>query len=197
MVVASTPKLITTEELLAMPDDGVERWIFNGQLRENYPEVIGGQPMTVRNAIHSERLINVGTELKSWLRQQPPPRGKILGGEAGVRLSRDPELTVGIDVVYVSHEVILQQTGATKLIDGIPVLAVEILSPSDTIDAVNEKIRIYLESGVQLVWIVDPYNQTVIVFSRECKPRMFNVDEELTAEPFLPGFRVPVARFFD
>lgn len=197
MVVAATPKLMTAEDLLAMPDDGVERWLMNGVLREKYPEIIEGRPIAVRNRFHSKSLIKIGTELETWLRVQPPPRGDVLGGEAGVRLQRDPELTVGIDVVYVSHEVLLQQTEASKLIDGIPVLAVEILSPSDTFDAINEKIRIYLESGIQIVWIVDTYNKTVTVYSRGDKPRFFNTDDELTAEPFLPCFRVPVARFFD
>jgi Uma2 family endonuclease len=197
MVVAATPRMITSEELLAMPDDGIERWIINGELREKYPEIIEGRPMTVRDRFHSKTLVNIGTELKTWLRLQPPPRGDILGGEAGVRLRRDPEVVVGIDVVYVSHEVLLQQTGTTKLIDGIPVLAVEILSPPDTIDEINEKIKTYLEFGVQLVWIVDTFNQTVTVYCRGAKPRLFNADEELTAEPFLPGFRTPVARFFD
>ena len=197
MVAAATPKLMTTEELLAMPDDGVERWLMNGMLREKYPETIEGRPMTVRNRYHSKSLINVGTELNTWLRLQPPPRGDILGGEAGVRLRRNPDVTVGIDVVYVSHEVLLQQTGTTKLVEGIPVLAVEILSPSDTIDEIVEKIRTYLEFGVQLVWIVDPSYQTVTVYSRGAEPRLFNKNDELTAEPFLPGFRAPVARFFD
>jgi Uma2 family endonuclease len=197
MVVAATPKLITSEELLAMPDDGVERWIINGELREKYPEIIEGRPMTVRNRFHSKTLANVCTDLTTWLRLQPPPRGDILGGEAGVRLRLEPEVIVGIDVVYISHEVLQQQTGATKLVDGIPVLAVEILSPSDTIDNIVEKIRTYLEFGVQLVWIVDPSYQTVTVYSRGAEPRLFNKNDELTAEPFLPGFRAPVARFFE
>lgn len=197
MVVAAAPKLMTTEELLALPDDGVERWLLNGILREKYPETIEGSPVTVRNRFHSKSLIKIGTELETWLRLQPPPRGDVLGGEAGVRLRRDPDVTVGIDVVYVSHEVLLQQTGTTRLIEGIPVLAVEILSPSDTVDEIDEKIRTYLEYGVQLVWIVDPTDQTVTVYTRGAEPRLFNKNDDLTAEPFLPGFRVPVARFFD
>jgi hypothetical protein len=102
----------------------------------------GSQP------IPSKSPIKIGTELETWLRLQPPPQGDILGGEAGVRLRHDPEVVVGMDVVYVSHDVLLQQTSTTKLIDGIPVLAVEILSPSDTIDNIVEKIRTYLEIGV-------------------------------------------------
>src|ERR1700733_13875502 len=83
-------KLMTTEELLAMPDDGMERWLINGVLHEKYPEVIGGKPMTVRNRGHSKTLIRIGTELDMWLHLQLKPSGEVLGGEAGVRLSRDP-----------------------------------------------------------------------------------------------------------
>ena len=49
----------------------------------------------------------------------------------------------------------------TFLIDGPPVLAVEILSPKDKHEEVVEKINAYLESGVALVWIVDPDLRTV------------------------------------
>lgn len=82
--------------------------------------------------------ICVGTELELWLREPPPPRGQVLGGEAGVRLSRDPDSTVGIDVVYVSADVVVRQTGETSLIDGVPTLAVEILSPNDTVEDIHE-----------------------------------------------------------
>src|SRR5687767_9107874 len=99
---ASVVTPMTTEELLALPDDGVRRWLIDGELRES--------PMTVRNRFHSRVLICVGTELELWLRQQPPPRGQILGGEAGVRILQKPDTTVGIDVVYVSHDVIVNQT---------------------------------------------------------------------------------------
>src|SRR5262249_28365498 len=119
MATVTTP--MTTEEMLALPENGMERWLIAGELRE--------RPMTIRNRFHSRAMICVGTELELWLRRQPLPRGQVLGGEAGVRLSRDPETTVGIDVVYVSAEVVVQQTGDSTLIDGVPTLVVEILSP--------------------------------------------------------------------
>ncbi len=37
MSVAAAPPLMTTEELLALPDDGVERWLIRGRLREKRP----------------------------------------------------------------------------------------------------------------------------------------------------------------
>ena len=56
---ATAATLMTTEELLAMPDDGVERWLIRGELREKRPPE-GGPPMTVRNRYHSRVLMFVG-----------------------------------------------------------------------------------------------------------------------------------------
>lgn len=186
---ATATTSITAEELLAMPADGRERWLIAGELRE--------RPMTVRNRFHSRAMICVGTELELWRRQQPSPRGQVLGGEAGVRLSRDPETMVGVDVVYVSADVIVRQTEETTLIEGVPTLAVEILSPNDTIEEIHEKIAVYQAAGVPLVWVINPYDRTVMMYRPDAEPESFNVREELSGEPHLPGFRVPVARLFE
>src|SRR5688572_30356502 len=52
MSTATAPKLMTVEEFLALPEDGVERWLIRGQLRESRPEQ-EGEGMTKRNRIHS------------------------------------------------------------------------------------------------------------------------------------------------
>ena len=84
------PQLLTTEQLLAMPDDGKERWLIHGELREKV--------MTRRNRGHSRLEAVIAKLLGVWNDQQPPPRGEVLVGEAGVRLRRNPDTTVGIDV---------------------------------------------------------------------------------------------------
>jgi Uma2 family endonuclease len=180
---------MTTEELLALPENGTERWLIDGELRE--------RPTTIRNRFHSRVLIRVGQALANWLDQQPEPRGQVLGGEAGVRLMRDPDTTVGIDVVYVSPEVAVQQSDDTTLIDGVPTLAVEILSPNDTVEESEAKLTTYRRARVPLVWIINPYHRTVTVHCPDDEPVLFNVRQELSGEPHLPGFRVPVSRLFE
>src|SRR5205823_6045571 len=93
---AAPVKLMTTEEFLALPDDGVERWLINGVLRERRP------PMTTRNRFHGRLMTRVSKFLDNWLDEQPPPRGWVTSGDTGVRLRRDPDCVVGIDVLYVS-----------------------------------------------------------------------------------------------
>ncbi len=191
MSTVAVPGLMTTEELLALPDDGVERWLIRGQLREG-----GKGGMTVRNRDHSRIMIRVGKFLDNWLDQQPEPRGSVLGGEAGVRLRRDPDTTVGIDVVYISAELAAHRPDDTTLIDGVPILAVEILSPNDRQEEINEKLDTYREVGVPLVWVIDPHHRTVEIFRAGAEPELVNVRQELPGEPHLPGFRVPVAQLF-
>src|SRR4051794_40968507 len=94
MSTAASPRRMTAEEFLALPEDGMDRWLLNGELYE--------KPVTYRNRFHSRVLIRLAHLLEHWLEQQPEPRGQVLGGEAGVRLSRSPDSIVGIDVVYVS-----------------------------------------------------------------------------------------------
>ncbi|MDB5311361.1 MAG: hypothetical protein JWO38_5563 [Gemmataceae bacterium] len=191
------PKVWTTEDLLAMPDDGVERWIINGQLREKPPE-IPGVKTTVRNRHHSEILINVGFILKAWQKSQPQPRGKVYGGEAGVRLRRTQDSTVGVDVVYVAADIVaVQDDENTTLVDGVPTLAVEILSPNDAEHHINEKTDAYLAAGVPVVWVIDPHDRTVIVYRPGHEPELFNVTHRLPEHPHMPGFAPTVAELFE
>src|SRR5436190_23968775 len=92
MIVDAPP--MTTAELLALPRNGMDRWLIQGQLRE--------KPMTVRNRVHSRIMVRTSHFLESWREIQPEPRGEVLCGEAGCRLRRNPDTTVGIDVVYIA-----------------------------------------------------------------------------------------------
>lgn len=186
--IADTPSLMTTEQLLAMPDDGVDRDLIRGKLLE--------KPMTRRNRRHSRTETKLARILDNWLETQPEPRGEVLSGEAGFRLRREPDTTVGVDLAYISAETADLTPEDAYLIDGTPVLVVEILSPSDELWGILEKIRDYLECGVPLVWLAEPVFRTITVFRPDAEPVLFNSTQELSGEPHLPGFRMPVASAF-
>jgi len=183
-------KLMTSEELFALPtDDGVERWLIKGELRE--------RPMTRRNPDHSSALVNIGHLLKTWVKSQPAPRGRVYGGEVYCRLTRNPDTNVGIDIAYAAPELATRTQRRAKFVDGAPVLAVEILSPGDTHEEVIEKLDSYLGAGTKLIWVVDPYKLTVTVYCSDVDPQLFSARQEITAEPHLPGLRIRVADVFE
>ena len=62
-------------------------------------------------------------------------------------------------------------TKPEKHIPFAPDLAVEVLSPNDEDDEVEEKAQMWLRAGSLLVWNVDPENRTVDGLSTGCRAR--------------------------
>jgi len=75
-----------------------------------------------------------------------------------------------------------------------PDLAIEIFSPEDQLSEVLDKIDAYLEQNVQIVWLIIPHNQEVLVFTAESRHKVTDV---LTAPELLPGFELPVSKIFE
>ncbi len=199
---------MTADEFLALPDDGVHRELLNGEVRvicqETWddpnapilPIVAIEEPMTIRNRFHSRIEVKFAFQLESWLRRQPKPRGEVVCGECGFRMGGPGDAAVGIDVAYVSAEVAASMSPKQRIYDAPPVLAVEILSPSDTSENIAEMIETYHRHGV-IVWVANPDFRTVSVHRRGQLVGYFNESEELVGDPELPGFRVAVADLFD
>lgn len=183
---------ITLEEFLALPDDGVYREVIRGELRE-----YRGENVTRRNKKHAKAEAKIAQLLGNWLDRQPPKTGEVHSGEVGCIIQHDPMTTVGIDVAYFDYDVANDDSRGTSFIDGPPILAVEILSPSDTIEGVTEKVEEYLAAGVAIVWVVNPRFRTIEVFRPDTDPELFNIQQTLTADPVLPGFNAPVRAIFE
>jgi len=191
---------VSGNDLIDQPYDGVDRYVLDGELRENPSGALDsetGEIMLVRNIQHSLATTATGSELRSWTRTFPLPRSLVLTGDAGLRLALDPERTFGVDVMVVSAELLAAQTGESTIVEGVPTLCVEILSPSEVMENIDEKTDAYLAAGVPLVWLLDLHDKSVTAYSPGAEPILFNRLMEITGEPHLPGFRVPVANLFE
>ena len=183
-------QLMTLDEFMVLADDeGVDRMLIQGRLWE--------RPMTRRNRWHAACEAAIAGLLWSWLRSQPKPRGMVFSGEAGFVLRGTPASAVGIDVAYASYEVVSRSDHGTRMVDGPPILAVEILSPSDKQEEVLAKVREYLDVGVPLTWVVEPVFQTVTVYRPNDRPKLYSGTDVLTGENQMPGFSITVQDIFE
>jgi len=186
----TTPKLLTSDDLFALPySKRVARWLFRGELRES--------KVTKRNPSHSRATANLVVVLGAWLKKQPKPRGALYSNEAYFRIRKDPETNVGVDVALGTAEQATKTKKKASYVDGPPILAIEVLSPNDKHKDINEAIEEYLECGTKQVWIVDPYQETVRVHRPNAEPVMYTLSQTLPGGDELPGFSCPVAEIFE
>lgn len=187
---AAEVKRMTSDDLFALPPSKkVDRWLFRGELRESR--------VTKRNPNHAGAVMAIGYLLASWLQSQPKPRPKLYGGEAYFRIRKDPETNVGIDVALATAEQAAAVKKKTTFIDGAPILAVEVLSPSDKQQDVTDAIDEYLDCGVKQVWIVDTVAETVVVYRPGVEPVLYSRSQTVPGGDALPGFACPVAEIFE
>jgi Uma2 family endonuclease len=75
-------------------------------------------------------------------------------------------------------------------------LVIEIISPSETSQMVQEKVQDYLAAGTRLIWLVYPNTQTVVEYRSLTQIRHLVRDDKLEGGEVLPGFSHPLSQLF-
>ena len=77
-----------------------------------------------------------------------------------------------------------------------PDLAVEVLSPANTPREMQRKLRDYFQSGVRLVWYIDPETRTAEIFAAPDQRTVIDKQGVLDAGDVLPGFQLSLGELF-
>jgi Uma2 family endonuclease len=80
---------------------------------------------------------------------------------------------------------------------GAPDLAVEVMSPGDSIPEVNAKARDWLTHGAEEVWVVNPRSRTVAIHRMGSGVVTLTEEQSLESPALLPGFSCAVREIFD
>ena len=75
-------------------------------------------------------------------------------------------------------------------------LVVEVVSPNDSADRLEEKLDDYQKAGVPLVWVVNTTSRTVMVYRGDGSVSRLRESDELSGKDVIPGFRCPVRAIF-
>jgi len=185
MAAEPTTMLLTADDLLAMPEDGNRYELIRGELvstpMSSYEssDIAAGIVTVLRTYAHTHRL------------------GRVTGADGAFILARDPYTVRIPDVSFVRIDRLPPPAQRRQFLELAPDLAVEVVSPSDSANAVQEKVREYLDYGVQLIWVVHPAQRTVTVYTADRNARVLYEDEALDGGDVLPGFTLTVAEIFE
>ena len=78
----------------------------------------------------------------------------------------------------------------------VPDLAVEVISLGNTLSEMSRKRREYFHAGVRLVWMVDPRERTVAVYTSINDYEILDEDQVLSGHDVLPELEIPLANVF-
>jgi len=85
-------------------------------------------------------------------------------------------------------------TEDSRIQQGAPDIAIEVVSPRDTAH-LKRKVDAYLQGGSKAVWVVFPDSRSVMVHTAD-SVRELKGNQQIE-NPLLPGFSTPVSEFFE
>ena len=176
--------LITADDLLRLSSDGVRGELIRGVLSETTPT--GHE--------HGQIAARLVVRLGNFV--QPRKLGILTVSDSGVQLEHNPDTVREPDVAFFSAEKSPPDERVTGYAQVAPDLAVEIVSPSDRLPAVNDKALMWLRYGVRLVWVVRPDERRVDVHRDGHPVVALTESDALDGLDVLPGFSCPVREIF-
>jgi Uma2 family endonuclease len=115
--------------------------------------------------------------------------------EVGFTLRTNPDTVLGPDVAFVRQERVPRETLRTFW-PGAPDVAMEVMSPGDTLREMDVKAAEYLSAGVSAVVVIDPDGSTVTLHGPGGVRYILRRGEELDLSDVIRGFRCTVDDIF-
>ena len=185
---ATNTRLMTAEELLAMPDDGFRYELVRGEL-------IRRQYAGMRYAYASSHIM-----FSLPMHRMSDKLGMSYPAEVGFQIEADPDHVRAPSAAFVGPErmklVENDDPDCDRYFPGPPDLAVEVAIPSDTYFYIEEKVADWLNTGARMVIVVNADIRTVKMYRSHIDVVILTEADTLDGGDVVPGWRLPVADIF-
>ena len=155
-------------------------------------EYIKGElfPMAPTSVEHGDISMNIIAQLNIHVRANQ--LGRVYAPDTGFQVG---DRFLIPDIAFISTDKL--PTDRSKAFSVPPDMAVEVVSPSDTLNRIQEKVFPYLEAGTQLVWLLEPRAKTVTAYRSETDITLLTRNDTLSGEEVVKGFSCQVAELFE
>jgi Uma2 family endonuclease len=180
---STNSKIWTDDELMSLPD-GNRYELINGELID----------MGNSGALHGYVCSILVMALMNYI--LPKKLGIVLDSSTAFTMKNGNKRSP--DISFVSKE---KLQGLEELpdgfLDGAPDLAIEVLSPNNTIAEIHQKLVEYFENGSRLVWVINLKQHYVLVYRSAQEPdRLLKQSDTLDGEEVIAGFTMPLSELF-
>ena len=191
--------------LALLPDDGaLDDWFLrftadNEDLGYQFEIDRNGRlwAMASEGRSGAQRQFNLQYDLQSW--SDTGPGGEVVTGNELVLVSRPGRRAA--DAGWLSPEQLAQMLPVGQDPHGLsvaPHFVAEIVSPANSLEDQQAKMEEWIDYGVALGWLIDPFLRQVHIYRPDTPPVVLDDPEAVSGDPELPGFTFNVrSRIFD
>jgi Uma2 family endonuclease len=178
MTAAISSTRLTPDDLLRLDDEGLFE-LVDGKLVE--------KPMSRLSSLTAARIT---TALS--IHSAPRNLGDVLPEQTFRCFPHERDRVRRPDVAFIiaSRTIGLPDEGHLPI---APDIAVEVISPTDLLYDLDEKLADYRAAGVKLVWVVNPNSRTVRIHRLDHTVTELTESDTLRGESVLPEFAVLVS----
>lgn len=98
------------------------------------------------------------------------------------------------DLAYFTKEQITATKKGEKVVS---TFAMEILSPSESLRAIEIKLQDYFDAGVKLVWYISPRQKKIYAYTALNEVKIFIPGQTVVANPVLPDYEIDIEKLFE
>jgi Uma2 family endonuclease len=177
------PSTMTADDLLRLPDDGSKNELYEGELVR--------EEMTAPD--HGNICHRLGGELYVYARTTGFSRRIVQNSLFDMTPAGAARKTVLAPDIAIMRTTTI--SSPTNIPTEPPLLAVEVVSPSQTMAELSIKAQFYRNAGVDEVWVIDHATRVVEIWTTAGKSTL--TDGQTLTSTLLPGFSLDVAYLLD
>jgi Uma2 family endonuclease len=169
---------------------------FSLDLHDVRSELVQGEVvrMSPAGGEHGVVAMRIGSRLLVYV--EAHDLGVVCAAETGFLVDRNPDTIRAPDVAFVSKERMGDGRPPKKFWSFAPDLAVEVVSPSETAESIQERVREWFAAGTRAVWLLYPSLSAVHVYRSPTDVHILQKGDILSGEDVLPGFTCAVGDLF-
>ena len=171
---ATILKLMTAEELILLPDDGMQRELIRGVMTEDMPP--GYEHGAVEGRIAT--LLSNFADVNDF--------GEVVSVDSGFLLEHAPDTVRGPDVAWIAPGRL--EGRVAGFADLAPDMVVEVKSPGDSQRYMAERAMMWLGHGTRMALVADPGATTLTVYRPGQPPLVLGESDTFDGGDVLTGF---------
>ncbi len=142
-----------------------------------------------------ERNLELAFQIKLWNKHSK--LGKVFDSSTGFKLSNNAVRSPDVSWVKIEKWNALTKEQKRKFAPIDPDFVLELMSPTDDLELLQDKMREYIDCGIRLGWLINPDAKQVEIYRQGQKTEVLDNPQTLSGEDIMPNLSVSLEAIFD